>query len=287
VRPDKGSATLGDQPDAINNRGIIYTTRAQSKNFKFKSWGQHKVIGFLSEMYFAAYDKKVTQAMNDTGETVAYLFDKSENGNLMTNEQLTKVLIDSDTETTFTSDNPLELREGYVLAIKSIDFKGDKVYLELSKNGQVADDKVVQPSKDRATMTDKTYYYNKTIGRGDEIVTIAVHFKDAFRGSGDNSAIVDGIFQISDTPIYIESNQQYGKMSIKKVDSMKLSILMDNKNYNITLSKNKNILLMEDIYSKNSNEDTTAIYIKTSDQESINSTNPLRYYIYKKEVIEE
>ena len=115
------SAMLSDQADANGFRGIVYTTQAQPKNFKFKPWGQYEVIGFLSDKYFAAYDSTVTAIMKTDGESVAYLFDQSRDRNLMVNDQIGKVLIDTDTEQTITSTKPLELAEGYELAIKSID----------------------------------------------------------------------------------------------------------------------------------------------------------------------
>ena len=62
----------------------------------------------------------------------------------MTNEQISKVLMDDNKEMTITSAQPLMLNEGYQLNIKSVDVKGNKAYIELSKNGQVVDDKVVQ-----------------------------------------------------------------------------------------------------------------------------------------------
>ena len=64
---------------------------------------------------------------------------------------------------TVTSGTPLKMEEGYELAIKSIDIDGNKVYLELSKDGSVVDSKVISPSKDNPTMADKTYYYKKTL----------------------------------------------------------------------------------------------------------------------------
>ena len=66
---------------------------------------------------------------------------------------------------TVTSGTPLKMEEGYELAIKSIDIDGNKVYLELSKDGAVVDSKVISPSKDNATMADKTYYYKKDCWR--------------------------------------------------------------------------------------------------------------------------
>jgi hypothetical protein len=122
------------------------------------------VIGFLGDGYFAAYDNNVTEDVLNANESVAFLFDKSKNRNMMTNEQISEVLADDDTEQTITSANPLKLEEGYQLAIKSIDIDGNKAYLDLSKDGQVVDSKVIQPSISNARIGDKTYYYKVDLG---------------------------------------------------------------------------------------------------------------------------
>lgn len=232
-------------------------------------WGQYEVIGFLGDRYFAAYDNVVTQGMVDAGEDVPFLADKSRNDNLMTNEQISNVLIDDNKEMTITSANPLTLTEGYSLAIKSIDAEGIRTYLELTKNGQVVDNKVIQPSIYNAMMGDSTYYYKADLGDTKEILHIAIHFKNAFRGSNTNIATIDGEFQISDTPTALKSEQQYGKMSIRNVDATAMKITMDNKDNQVTLSKNKDIVLMQ------------TIHVKTANQEVIDPQHPLRYYIYK------
>jgi S-layer protein (TIGR01567 family) len=205
--------------------------------------------------------------MIDAGETVAFLFDKSKNRNLMTNEQISKILTDNNTEMLISFSSPLKLKEGYEIALKSFNFNGTQAILELRKNGQSVDTKIIQSSIPGATMADKTYYYKKDLGDTSGIVTIAVHFKNIFHGD-TNSATVDGIFQISDSPTYLNSSQQYGKMSIRNVNPTDMTILMDNKDNQIVLSKNKDVVLMQNIH------------IKTADQDTIDATTPLRYYIY-------
>jgi S-layer protein (TIGR01567 family) len=267
MTPDGTTATLSDKEGA---RGINYLSTGQTKNFKFKAWGSYMVIGFLAERYFAAYNTTTTQKMIDAGEIgTPYLYDKSTNRNLMTNEQISKVIEDSDTERTITSANPLKLGEGYQLDVKSIDVDGNKVYVELTKDGAVVDSKVIQPSINNAGMGDKTYYYKKDLGDTKNIIPIAVHFKNAFRGADTNIATIDGVFQISDTPAPIKADQQYDKMSIRNIDPSKFTILMDNKDNQISLSKNKNSQLMQNIYIKTADQDATGL-------------SPLRYYIYKK-----
>lgn len=262
------SAALSDVTDADGNRGIIYTTMAQTKNFKFNLWGQYQVIGFLGEEYFAAYSNALNSAMKNALETVPFLYDESRNRNLMTNEQISRVLIDDDKETLVTTTDPLKLEEGYELAIKSVNANETKIILELNKNGESIDTKIIQPSMSGAKVADKTYYY-KGVGNTDDIVTIAVHFKNIFHGTDSYSATVDGVFQISDTPIFIRADRQFGKMSVRTVDPTSMFITMDNKDDQIILSRNKDIQLMNDIHIRTSNQNTT------------DDGTPLRYYIYK------
>jgi S-layer protein (TIGR01567 family) len=268
-------ATLGDQPDSMVNRGITYNTTAQPKNFEFKPWGQYMVIGFLGERYLAAFDNKITQAMADAGEKTAYLYDCSGTKNLMADEQINRILMDDDREITVNEASPLTLEEGYALNIKSIDVAGNKVFLELTKDGQSVDNKVVYPSRSDAKMADKTYFYSGGQGETNEFVSIAVHFKDLIEVQGTNMPFVtiDGVFQISDTSTSLKPDQQYDKMSIKKVDTTAMSITMDNKDNQITLKKSKDVVLMQNIN------------IRTADQDMIDDNTPLRYYIYKRVIV--
>lgn len=272
IAPDKSKATLSGQLNEIGRRGVTYYMKAHPKNFGFKLWGQYEAIEFLGEPYMAAYDNVQTQAMAAAGETVPFLASRSNNANLMASGQICKVLMDSGTATSITSSSPLKLMEGYQLAVKSIDVKGNKLYLELSKNGQVVDSKVIQPSIKDAKVADGTYYYKKNLEGSQGIVTIAVHFRPniiQIKGVG-TVVYVDGVYQISDIPASIKVDQQYDKLTIKTVDIDSMSIEMDNKDYQITLSNNKYIPL------------TGKLYIKTANQSIINTYRPLKYCVYKK-----
>ena len=247
-----------DEPD-----GVVYETVAQADDFDFDAWGQFMTIGFLAEEYFAAY-------VDDE----SYLFDESTDENLMTDEQLSKILYDDDEERTFTSGEPLELEEGYELAIQSIDLEGDKVYVQLMKDGAVVDSAVVEPSKEGADIADKTYTYTADIGDTEDIVIVAVHFKNAFRGADQDLATVDGIWQISDTYTDVEEDTEYDKMTIQTVSPEDYSIMMNNEDNKITLSKDKDQSLMENIRILTADQDATA-------------EDPLRFYIYEEATIEE
>jgi S-layer protein (TIGR01567 family) len=263
IKDDIGTETLattitgdkklsGDSP-----YGIKYTSTAQNKAFKFEDWGTYRVMGFLAEPYFAGYNAP------------GILYDQSTDENSLSSEQLERILIDNDDEMTVTSGTPLKLKEGYELSIKSIDIDGNKVYLELTKDGSVVDSKVISPSKDLATLADKTYYYkNPQVGEQSKLVTIAVHFKNAFRGADQNLATIDGTWQISDVPTDVKADTEYDKMTITSVDATAGTVTMENKDNAVTLSKNKDTVLMP------------GVSLQTADNET------LRYYIYKPVTIE-
>ena len=231
----EGNKLSGDSP-----YGVTYQTVAQRKDFKFEDWGYYNVMGFMAKKYFAGY----VQDGNLPAEN-QILYSESTDENSLSDEQLEEILVDDDTELTVTSGTPLALGQGYQLAIKSIDIDGNKVYIELSKDGQVVDSKVISPSADYADITDKTYYYKKpAVGSQQKLVTIAVHFKNAFRGAEQNLATVDGEWQVSDTPVEVKTDTDYGKMRIATVDSTNGIITMDTKDNQITLSRNKVIEIL-------------------------------------------
>jgi S-layer protein (TIGR01567 family) len=254
VTVDEGKKVSGDVP-----RGVVYKTTATADDFDFEDWGSYNVIGFLAEKYFAGY-LETPDSENDI------LFQESDDENVLSDEQLLKILIDNDDERTVTSGTPLKLEEGYELGIKSIDIDGNKVYLELTKDGEVVDSMVISPSADNAKMADRTYFYKKDVGDSKDVVLVGVHFKNAFRGADTDLATVDGVWQLSDTPVDVAENTEYDKMTVQSVTAD--TIVMENEDNDITLSKNKDISLMP------------GVSIETADADE------LRYFIYKEAVIE-
>ncbi len=245
--------------------GVVYSTTAQANDFEFEDWGTYNVIGFLGKKYFAGYTDN--ENIDDWNEV---LFRESTDENPLTEEQLQTILMDSDTQTTITASQPLMLAEGYVLAVKYIDTNG--MLVDLIKNDAVVDSKVLMPSKDGATMADKTYLYRTDEGEQKGLVIIAVHFKNAVTIQNQTVATVSGLWQISDTPTPVKIDTEFGKMRIASVSAD--TIVMDNKDNSIALSKNKDTELLGDIR------------IKTADQGVIDDANPIRYYIYLDEKCE-
>ena len=265
IKTEELTATVTDNK-LLEPDGVVYTTTAMEDNFDYDAWGEYFVIGFLAEKYFAGYIDN-PDIIDDV------LFEESEDKNILAQKQLLKILKDNDNEIIVTSGTPLKLEEGYELGIKSIDIDGNKVYLELSKDGSVVDSKVISPSRDGATMLDKTYYYKKDVGDSKDVVIIAAHFKNAFRGAEQDLATVDGLWQLSDTATDVSEKTEYDKMTIQTLTSD--SIMMNNEDNDITLSNGKDASLM------------WGVRIKTASPSAEEGNYWLRYYIYKTVTIAE
>jgi hypothetical protein len=97
------------------------------------------------------------------------------------------------------------------------------------------------------------------------VVTIAAHFKNAYQDEARSLAIVDGIWQISDTTTNLQEGISYGKMTITLVTAD--SITMENRDNPIDLMPRSDIELMPSIHIKTANNDT------------------LRYCIYRTEIV--
>ena len=100
-----------------------------------------------------------------------------------------------------------------------------------------------------------------------DLVTIAVRFRSTYKDEERALAVVDAIWQISDTPTDIKAGTQYGKMTITSIDANAGVITMDNKDNEITLTKKSDVELMPGIHIRTANNDT------------------LRYYIYRTETV--
>lgn len=90
---------------------------------------------------------------------------------------------------------PLELKDGYEIVLKAVDIDGNKIYFELSKDGQIVDSSVIRPPKN----VNATYAYTKDKGQAGAVPLIIVHFKNAFRGEYGDITTIDSVCQVSES----------------------------------------------------------------------------------------
>lgn len=209
---------------AIDSGDIVYKSDVSPLEFQFGQWGEYDVVGFMAEKYFAGFIK---------GE----IFNKDIS--LINENQLRRVLIDSDDDETITSGSVLPLEEGYELRINEIDLNGNKVYLALAKDGEEIDSKVITPTDVKSS----TYKYEVDVS-GDDVPLVMAHVSNVFAGAESSLVTIDGLFQISDTFASVEEDDKYSEMQVTMVSDT--GIEMNNED-SLTLRKGKTVKLMGDV----------------------------------------
>jgi S-layer protein (TIGR01567 family) len=246
----------------LNPGDVVYRATAQITPFDFADWGKYYAIGFLGEKYFAGY---VTTPDEDH---TRFLWSASDNSNLISYDVLSRVLIDKeeDANTTLGAGSTYPLKEDYELRIREVDVEGKKVLVALSKNGREIDQSVVEFA------VNPTYRYEKNLDGADELVIIAVRFKELLSSQEIDLAELEAIWQISEDVFKVGSGTDLSRvMAIDSVNSNEgqMTIEARNEESTIRLGKDKTVSLMADYY------------IKTADQEDVIPSNPLRFFVFR------
>nr|WP_321497898.1 S-layer protein domain-containing protein [uncultured Methanolobus sp.] len=219
-----GSETLtitldSDSDRSIGDGDLEYTTTPIDTDFEHGDWGSYQVIGFMAERYFAGY----TDDTDFADDSVSLISDGI----------LSKVLLDDDEKVSLYSGSSLILEEGYELEVVEVDLNGDSVMVTLSQDGDELDTSIVSADDD--------YVYEKELGTDDEVPIIVVHFNNIFQGTETNAVFVEGVFQISEDYVELESGDSFGKMEVKTLSSDEIT--MENSD-GITLGKGNTVSIM-------------------------------------------
>ena len=184
------------------------------------------IIGLFAEEYVATDD-------SDAGELV-------------------KLLLDTDDKYTLRTGSALELADGYELTAKQIDVEGDKVWMELSKDGEFIEDEVID-----VTSGEATWDYDVDVGDQSDVIVFRCLITDVFQGQVDSLAVVEGLWLIDyENIMEIESSDEFGEL---EVDSVSNTIKMFNSG-TITLSQDKEITLAEGFKLKTADNSTLRYY---------------------------
>jgi S-layer protein (TIGR01567 family) len=234
----------------IDDGDLVYTSTPENVSFQYDDWGGFEVIGFMAEKYFAGYPD------NDFTDSLS----------LVSQGQLSKVLIDESDKKSLVSGSSLVMEEGYALSIIEVDVNGDTVYVSLTKDGDEVDDDIVS--------SDGTYVYKMDVGDVDDVPVIAIHFQDVFQGQESSAVFVDGIFQISDEYVSVESGETFDEMEVTSISED--GITMKNED-SISLTKGKDIPVMGDINFKVADDSTIRFYpfveVKTASSDALEIDN--------------
>ncbi|RNI13708.1 S-layer protein [Methanohalophilus sp. RSK] len=187
------SLTVEYDGRSIDEGNLTYKAEPVPVDFEYNNWGKYNVIGFMAEKYFAGYDDS---------EFGGEIYDSD----LMSSGQLSKVLIDDDDEKSVYTGSSLILEEGYALNIQEIDVNGERVMVELTRDGDDVESGIISSNDE--------YVYEKDVGDEDDVPIIVVHFNEVFSGTETSAVFVEGIFQISEDYEEVEDGDTFGEMEV-------------------------------------------------------------------------
>ncbi|WP_277985488.1 S-layer protein domain-containing protein, partial [Methanolobus psychrotolerans] len=106
-----------------------------------------------------------TNLDNDTYPVIGLFADKYVPLDDNEADELVKLLLDTDDKYTLRTGSALELANGYALTAKQIDVEGNKVWMELSKDGDFIEDEVITP-----TAAGFTWTYDTDVGDKEDVI---------------------------------------------------------------------------------------------------------------------
>ena len=160
----------------------------------------------------------------------------SKSVSVLSDSILAKVLIDDDNKKSMFTGSSIALENGYSLKASEVDVNGERVLVELYKDGKQVDSGIVPSNGD--------YIYETDIGGAEKVPMIAVHVSTVFRSQETDAVFIEGVFQISDDYLELSQDDSFDRMEISTISSS--GITMRNKD-SISLSKGNNIDLMGNV----------------------------------------
>lgn len=218
--------------NVIGKDGLVYSTTIASTHFEYKPWGNYQIISLFGEKY-------VPIKPNDASE-------------------FTRLVLDSDDKYSLKTGEILNLGQGFKLEAKQIDVDGEKVWLELDKDGQYVGDEIVSVAGSEDG--NWTCELDNILGE-DDIPVFKVHVNQVFQGGAESIAQIEGLWLIDYTNAgEIKFDSEFSKLNDVLIGPT-LTITNEDP---ITLTKGLDVEIGEGIYFRIAND-----------------ANALRFYAFK------
>ncbi|MCX9073626.1 MAG: S-layer protein domain-containing protein [Candidatus Methanoperedens sp.] len=210
--------SLGNPRDkSIQENDLKYSTAVSNIPFKYRSFGNYTMIGFMGERYFTGYTDDSKFAHSPV--------------NLLNHRMLLGILMDENANHTLTAGSGMALSDGYAILVNSVNIDERTVQISLNKNGEEIDSRSVKAgetyvyNKDiRKVKTISGYLYDTNISVGN-LPIIAINI-DSVLSKGNFPAItINGIFQLSDTAKIDLESGDHGLMKITNFSDNGISMV--------------------------------------------------------------
>ncbi|WP_406655688.1 S-layer protein domain-containing protein [Methanolobus sp. ZRKC2] len=190
--------------------------------------------------YEAVFEAEEGATNNDSYPVVGLFAEKFVATNDDTPDELMELLLDNDDKYTLRTGSALEMPNGYELTAKQIDVEGDKVWMELSKDGEFVEDEVIDVIGGEATWT-----YDTDVGDTDDVIVFRALITDVFQGQVDSLAVVEGLYLVEyEDLLTIETDDEFGELEVMEIADETISMESTG---SVTLSKDDTVDIAEDM----------------------------------------
>ncbi|NYT19552.1 MAG: PGF-CTERM sorting domain-containing protein, partial [Methanosarcinales archaeon] len=219
---------------SVAEDAVVYYTDIQEVGFAYEGWDGETFdkMGFLAEEYVPVI-----------GEPAL----------------LSKLILDDDEKYTMRVGQTLDLGEGFALTPKQIDVDGEKVWLELTKDGEFLDDDVFSTVNN---VDNSSWDYEADIEDEDDVVVMRVHVNEVFQGQVDSLAIIEGIWLMDDEAMEIESEDTFGDLEVTdtSMGDVGPGLKLENVDNSFTLGADDTIDLTDSMKIKVADSDDLRFY---------------------------
>ncbi|RSD33610.1 MAG: hypothetical protein CI953_1459, partial [Methanohalophilus sp.] len=135
-----------------------------------------------------------------------------------TPDLLAKLILDNDDEVTLRTGSSYDLGYGYELTAQQIDVEGDKVWMELSKDGEFIEDQVIDLTGETGSAT---WSYEEDVAGEDDVEVLRVRVTDVFQGQVDSLAVIEGVWMIDYMNVVeIEDDDTFGELEVQTAGNL-------------------------------------------------------------------
>lgn len=217
--------------------GLWYNSFVQPHEFEFEHWGEYYVVSLFGQLWFAGFGQNTS---SDIGTA-----------SMIENDQLGEVLLDIEGRYVAVAGKAFLLQKDYEFYI--VDVGEEEIFAQLIRNGEVLDSEIIK--------SNSTYIYEGDVGDVEDLPLISIHVGSVFSNEEDHFAIIDGIFQVADYFVPVESGTDFGELEV--VDANPYYVLLGNSE-TISLKRDSTITLWPGMNMAIADNDTLRYYPYTT-----------------------
>jgi probable HAF family extracellular repeat protein len=171
------------------------TSSVVGTDYKYEDWGQYPVIDLFGEKYVSLLEENNQIWQSHVDKLAKLVIDDESSRNLMTGEIL-------------------DLGHGYRLEVKQVDVDGQKVWLELDKDGEYVDDQIISTDSGDHVWTCKL----DNIQGVNNVPVLKIHVNQVFQGAADSIVRIDGIWLIDyANAMTLQIGDRFGDYTLTKI----------------------------------------------------------------------